>query len=80
MSLAFLELAGLALAHTHQISTPRGFLDPLLPALVHAGITEDRAALMFDKLQDLDRPNEPYGEQYRWHTNPSLIYHQVHMR
>jgi len=60
VSLAFLVLAGLALARTHQISTPRGFLVALLPALVLAGVTGARAALVLDELPGLEQPANPY--------------------
>jgi hypothetical protein len=60
VTFAFLVLAGIALARTHQISLARGFLVALLPALVLAGATMGRAALVLDELPGIEAPDNPY--------------------
>lgn len=60
VTLAFLVLAGIALARTHQISVARGFLVALLPALLLAAVTVVRAGLVLDEVPGLEEPDMPY--------------------
>lgn len=60
VTLAFLVIAGITLARTHQISLARGFLVALLPALVLAATTGGRAVLVLDEVPGLEAPDSPY--------------------
>jgi hypothetical protein len=60
VTFAFLVIAGLTLARTHQISVARGFLVALLPALVLAATTGGRAVLVLDEVPGLEAPDSPY--------------------
>lgn len=59
-TLAFLVIAGITLARTHQISLARGFLVALLPAIMVAGITGFRASLVLEDVPGLEAPDSPY--------------------
>jgi hypothetical protein len=59
-ALHFMATSGLALARTHQISTWRGYLVALLPALVLVTVTVARAATELPELPLMPEPASPY--------------------
>ena len=60
VTFAFLVIAGITLARTHQISLARGLLVAIVPAIMVAGVTGFRAALVLEDVPGLEAPDSPY--------------------
>lgn len=61
VGLAYWILVGVALARTHQMSVPRGWMAALLPTLVLVTVTMGRAALELSEVPGLPAPGGPYA-------------------
>ncbi|MBC8069604.1 MAG: hypothetical protein IAG13_14800 [Deltaproteobacteria bacterium] len=59
-ALLLMLLGGIGLARTHQMSVVRGWAVALLPAVLLAGVTAGRAALVLRELPGMPVPDQPY--------------------